>query len=205
MKKYTVITKEGSKWLQPINVPYQNADEYEYGNEPHPAFARADAVIYEEMTRPVPYLGNKPEGTVLSEDQVQEVRQWRNKNNSSLTWWEIPHNDDAFWNGVNDADYLETRTAYTDAESHDTSNDDPRYPLFSHMSSEHGLTLLDSELDEIARHAAPMTGVDYWKRRAESAEKLIGMEPSNPDTYDEFCRLYDEWEQIIEEGRAYGN
>ena len=28
-------------------------------------------------------------------------------------------------------------------------NDNKRYPLFEHMSSEHGLLLLDSEMDEI--------------------------------------------------------
>lgn len=31
------------------------------------------------------------------------------------------------------------------------------YPLFEHMSREHGLTLLDSELAEIARIAGPLT------------------------------------------------
>jgi len=83
--------------------------------------------------------------------------------------------------------------------------DNPRYPLFSYMSSEHGLTLLDSELDEIARHAAHMTGVEYWKRRCAAAEKLIGMEPSDPKTYGEYCLRMRAWEQIIEEGRTYGN
>lgn len=75
--------------------------------------------------------------------------------------------------------------------------DNPRYPLFSHMSSEHGLTLLDSELDEIARHASPLTGADYWKERCKVAESLMGKDLSE----DEYAKIYDEWEQLIEQNQ----
>lgn len=37
----------------------------------------------------------------------------------------------------------------------------------------------------------------YWQRRCEAAEKLIGLEPSDPKTYDEFCRIRDEWGRIV--------
>ena len=37
------------------------------------------------------------------------------------------------------------------------------YPLFEHLSREHGLTCLESELDEIARKADESRGVDVEK------------------------------------------
>lgn len=189
-KQFTIITKDGSKWLQPTNVPYPNADEYEDGNEPHPYAARADAVIYEERTRPLPYLGDKPEGTTLDESEVRKVIQVED-----YPGWITPHPD-------NLVDWLETshetRSAYVDVEpSHDCQvSDNPRYPLFKHMSDEHGLTLLDSEMDEISHACKLLTGAEYWEKRALAAEKLIEMEPSNPKTYDEFCRLRDEWHEL---------
>lgn len=199
MKKFTIITKDGSKWLRPTDVL---SDVFN-----------------------VIYIGSRPEGTVLYESEVREVRQY----NVTGTW--ISHQ---FMEESHKHMGCETRIAYTDAEPPDIDyekemphkewpstkyvarkvdaephdrhiSDNPRYPLFQHLSEEYGLTLLDSELDEIARHAAPMTGVEYWKRRCKAAEKLMGMEPSDPKTYPEYCKLYDEWEQIIEEGRAYGN
>lgn len=194
MKQFTVITKDGSKWLRPTDVL---SDVFN-----------------------VIYIGNHPEGTVLDESEVREVRQYRLRGTDH-------------WFHPNDSEYKSheldvLRTAYTDAEPQcpecgkycscpeedlydavadyrnnhpEPSRDrqvsyDPRYPLFEHMSSEHGLTLLDSELDEISHHCKILTGAEYWENRALAAEKLIEMEPSDPKTYDEFCRLRDEWYEL---------
>lgn len=140
MKQFTIITKSGSKWLKPINVPYPNADEYEDGNEPHPAFARADAVIYEEMTRPVVYLGSRPEGTKLYEIEVSEVRQMRYEGK-----W-VPAEEDLI-----DFAYLETRTAYVDvarkaeAESHDRHISDEVHPVLAWLRT-------NGEISEDGKH-----------------------------------------------------
>lgn len=110
-KQFTVITKDGSKWLQPINVPYPNADEYEDGKEPHPIFARADAIIYEERTRPVPYIGDRPEGTLLDETEVRAIRQYKNRLGRSPSDWVTVGVDQC-----QNAHPISFRTAYTDAE-----------------------------------------------------------------------------------------
>lgn len=174
-KQFTVITKDGSKWLRPVDM---------YDERHVKDFA-------------LPYLGSRPEGTTLDESEVREVRQW--KHHLSCIW-----NNDTNTSWCDGHPEYETRTAYTDAESHDHHiSDNPRYPLFSHMSSEHGLTLLDSELDEIARHAAHMTGVEYWKRRCEAAERFIEQTPCDPDITPKQIEAHEAWQEIIEEGRAY--
>lgn len=187
MRKFTVITKDGSKWLRArIRIPHDFLDSVEFVE--------------------FPYMGSHPEGTTLDESEVKEVRQYQTTEFGSLTWYTA---DDEYeinrWRERNPSGF-ETRTAYTDAESHDRHiSNNPRYPLFSHMSSEHGLTLLDSELDEIARHAAPMTGVDYWKRRCKAAERFIEQTPCDHDITPKQIEAHEAWQEIIEEGRAYGN
>lgn len=90
-KQYTVITKDGSKWLRPVN-PFDPRD-----------------IMWQEFNLKEPdllYLGNHPEGTVLSEEQVKPRRQ-------------VLYNGEwqQFKRPIPNGNY-ETRTIYTDAESH---------------------------------------------------------------------------------------
>lgn len=211
MRQFTIITKDGSKWLS--------------RTAPH----GVDPIQWHSDNLDLPYIGSHPEGTTVDESEVTELTQCRVKNAPSDKWQEIG------FGKVPPPNFLfEARIAYADAEppdidyekemphkkwpstkyvvrkvdaeSHDRHiSDNPRYPLFSHMSSEHGLTLLDSELDEIARHSAPMTGVDYWKRRCQAAEKYIGQTPCDHDITPKQIEAHEAWQEIIEEGRAYGN
>lgn len=205
MKKFTIITKDGSRCLRPVNPFDENGQAWRGFQSSNPD---------------LPYIGYRPEGTVLDESQVRKITQVED-----YPEWITPHPD-------NLEDWLDTsheiRTVYVDAEpecpecgkycscpeedlydavadyrinhpepSHDRHiSDNPRYLLFKHMIDEHGLTLLDSEMDEISHACKLLTGADYWKQRALAAEKLIEMEPSDPKTYDEFCRLRNEWHEL---------
>lgn len=180
---YKVIQQYGEKWLRAINPFDENGQAWRGFKSSNPD---------------LPYIGSRPEGTTVDESEVREVRQHRHKCDPKDAFFTL--NDNTLWLWENRSDHrdIEFRTAYTDAESHDRQiSDNPRYPLFSHMSDEHGLTLLDSELDEIARHAAPLTGVDYWKERCKVAESLMGKDLSE----DEYAKIYDEWEQLIEQNQ----
>lgn len=181
--KYQVIEQYGKKWLKAINPFDENGQSWRGFVSSNPA---------------LPYIGSKPVDSTVDESEVREVRQHRSIRSKEIEWFDI--------DATIASDRYEYRAAYTDAESHDRHiSDNPRYPLFSHMSSEHGLTLLDSELDEIARHAAPMTGVDYWKRRCKAAERFIEQSPCDPDITPKQIEAHEAWQEIIEEGRAYGN
>lgn len=70
-KQFTVITKDGSKWLRPTDVL---SDVFN-----------------------VIYLGSAGSGTVLSEEQVIAITQARNKEYSSGNWFSISEKD-ADWN-----------------------------------------------------------------------------------------------------------
>lgn len=200
-KQFIVITKDGSKWLRLIN--------------PHPEklsthWAAIDEQYYnpewqefEKNNFDLPYIGSRPDGTTVDESDVKLIRQYQDVDTGQ--WFDIK---DEAPDLVNDLVRV-YREAYTDVKSHDRHiSDNPRYPLFAHMSDEHGLTLLDSELDEIASHASPMTGAEYWKRRCEAAEQLVGIGFLHVEFMNLLDRCgkrdkYNEWEQIIEEGRAY--
>lgn len=135
MKQFTIITKDGSKWLRPTDVL---SDVFN-----------------------VIYIGNRPEGAVVDESEVREIRQYQTTEFGSLTWYTADDEDEINRWRERNPDGLKTRTAYTDAESHDRN-------------------IID----------------DYWRKRCESAEKLIGISPSDSKSYDEFCRLRNEWESI---------
>lgn len=98
MKKFTIITKDGSKWLRPVNPFDENGQAWRGFKSSNPD---------------IPYIGSRPEGTTVDESEVKEVVQYRQKDNENADW--------KIWTtGVIDWDcVIETRTVYTDAESHD--------------------------------------------------------------------------------------
>lgn len=130
-RQFTIITKDGSKWL---NL-----------TQSKPIWGNEKEWMEEVLSEDLPYLGCRPEGTTLDESDVREVRQY----NVTGTWISHPFMEESHKHMG-----CETRTAYTDAESHDRhiSDDYPGVdyqPLFNHMSKVHGLTLTTSEMDEI--------------------------------------------------------
>lgn len=170
-RQFTVITKDGSKWLRPVN-PHRKHLVDEFG-----LFRNPDHVTFGLNSPDLPYIGSHPEGTTVDESDVRELTQCRVKNAPSDKWQEIG------FGKVPPPNFLfETRIAYTDAEppdidyekemphkewpstkyvarkvdteSHDRhiSDDYPGIdyqPLFNHMSKVHGLTLTAGEMDEI--------------------------------------------------------
>lgn len=159
MKQFTVITKDGSKWLRPTDVL---SDVFN-----------------------VIYIGSHPEGTILNEREVRKITQVED-----YPEWITPHPD-------NLEDWLDTsheiRTVYVDAE--------PQCPECGKYCSCPEEDLYDAVADYRNNHPEPsrdrqVSESEYWKMRALSAEKLIEMEPSDPKTYDEFCRLRDEWHEL---------
>lgn len=89
MKQFTVITKDGSKWLRPANL--FNTQTISWRNS---------------IEKYLPYIGNHPEGTILDEREVREVRHYRLRGTDH-------------WFHPNDSEYksheLDVRTVYTDA------------------------------------------------------------------------------------------
>lgn len=169
MRKYTIITKDGSKWLRPVN-PFDNNDPRFTSKEPFcilgmrpcsKTVCECDEWKKFEKNNPIlPYIGSHPEGTAVDESEVREVRQFMIGGTIDMDDTIIEHGD---WITMHDfdkarleadlPDFLK-RNAYTDAESHDRhiSDDYPGVdyqPLFNHMSKVHGLTLTTSEMDEI--------------------------------------------------------
>lgn len=100
-KQFTIITKDGSKWLRAVNPFDENGQAWRGFQSSNPD---------------IPYLGSHPEGTVLSEEQVRGVKQTHHKDEDSDYWYTSPsqaHTEFA----EQRPDYT-VRTAYTDAESH---------------------------------------------------------------------------------------
>lgn len=197
MKQFQVTEKDGQKWLQPINVPYPNEDEYEDGNDPGPYSARADAFIYKERTTPVIYLGSLPVGSLVDESKIREVRQHKLGGKWHITTSDLA--DTSF------SDYweLETRTAYTDVEqSHDR-----------HISADKcvaGCAAYDG--GEVRHHPdcpfypESFTRMhDYWKSRCEAAEKFIAESPCDPDIYADQIDAYDKWQELVKSEKTYGD
>lgn len=92
MKKFTVINKDGSNWLRPINPSDENGQAWRGFQSSNPD---------------LPYIGSHPEGAVLNEREVREVRQYRLRGSDH-------------WFHPNDSEYksheLDVRTTYTDVE-----------------------------------------------------------------------------------------
>lgn len=193
-KQFTIITKDGSKWLRPVN-PFDNNDPRFTSKEPFcilgmrpcsKTVCECDEWKKFEKNNPIlPYIGSRPEGTVLDESQVRKITQVED-----YPEWITPHPD-------NLEDWLDTsheiRTVYVDAE--------PECPECGKYCSCPEEDLYDAVADYRKNHPEPshdrhISESEYWKMRALSAEKLIEMEPSDPKTYDEFCRLRNEWESI---------
>lgn len=97
-----VVEKEGQKWLRPYHP-----DEAIYGPP--------KMVVWDK-----PYIGEKPAGTKLDENQIQQTVSWA-----------IP---------VGEVSYTDAEPWYPGIEYQ---------PLFDHMSKNHGMTLTISEMDEI--------------------------------------------------------
>lgn len=140
MKKFTVITKGGSKWLRPVLNP-SDTDQLS-------RFFQNAGDGFEDL----PYIGSHPEGTAVDESEVREVTQTRHKDEDPDYWYTSPSQEHTDFAGAR-AEYR-IRIAYTDTESHDRhiSEDYPGIeyqPLFDHMSKVHGLTLTTGEMDEI--------------------------------------------------------
>lgn len=119
-KRFTIITKDGSKWLRPIN-PFDNNDPRFTSKEPFcilgmrpcsKTVCECDEWKKFEKNNPIlPYIGSHPEGTVLDESEVREVRQRKRTDRTNADWQDM-------FDGIVPLpiDYHETRTAYTDAE-----------------------------------------------------------------------------------------
>lgn len=85
-KQFTIITKYGSKWL--TVVPSKPI----WGNEKE--------WMEEVLSEDLPYIGNRPEGTVLDESEVREVRQYR-KICASHEWMDMgTRASPSPWNGL---------------------------------------------------------------------------------------------------------
>lgn len=95
-KQFTIITKNGSKWLRPVNQFDENGQAWRGFQSSNPD---------------LPYIGSRPEGTILDESEVTAITQARHKESSSLTWFNVYDNGN--W------DYHETRTVYRDVEPPD--------------------------------------------------------------------------------------
>lgn len=92
-KQFTIITKYGSKWLRP-------------------SLGTATHLISPDL----PYLGSRPEGAVLDESEVREVRQYR-KIGAGLDWTTCP--SEQVEKAAAYRPSFELRTAYNDVKSHD--------------------------------------------------------------------------------------
>lgn len=121
-KQFTVITKDGSKWLRPVN-PFDNNDPRFTSKEPFcilgmrpcsKTVCECDEWKKFEKNNPIlPYIGNRPDGTTLDESEVREVRQYQYEGE----WFDCYN--DGFYASMERHPDIATRTAYTYAESHD--------------------------------------------------------------------------------------
>ncbi len=134
MKTYKVVQAQSEKRLTIIN--------------PHEWASMAYNNFYAENPDRS-YIGTHPPGTILKEDQVMEVGQYF----FAGEWHECAQH--AFLEAIRRNSKELTRTVFTDAEpvleKPDTSK--AMQELFNHLSEEHGLTLVYSELQEIVRLA----------------------------------------------------
>lgn len=161
------ITKDGSKWLRPVDM---------YDERHVKDFA-------------LPYTGSRPEGTVVDESEVREVRQFKDNGEWVETSYENYMEDDELG--------LPVRTAYTDAEPPDIDYEKE----MSHKkwpSTKYVARKVDAESH--GRHISD----DYWRKRCELAEQLVGI----GFLHIEFMSLldkcgkrgkYDEWQQIVKQ------
>lgn len=95
MKKYTVIkTKHGNALLL-LQSDDDNANLLRF-----------------------PYLGSHPEGTVLSEEQVKEIKQYRKIDIDYEFEWTTCASEQTL-HATDIRPYFETHITYTDAEPHD--------------------------------------------------------------------------------------
>src|SRR5690606_23060295 len=92
--KYTVITKDGSKWLS--------------RTAPH----GVDPIQWHSDNLDLPYIGAFEPGTSLSEEQVSAIYQ---TSFDGVSWIEVTYDD-----YIDKGERYPVRTAYTDAESHDS-------------------------------------------------------------------------------------
>lgn len=172
--KFTVITKDGSKWLRPTGVLSGVFD--------------------------VIYIGTHPEETILDGSEVREVRQyWIDKE-----WRESPTSCDSFGDfetrtaytdAEPDIDYEKEMpykewpsTKYVarpaDAESH-------TLPAFDEI--------LNNTSEDAKMNVSLQMDLNYWKRRCEAAERYINESPCDPDITPAQEAAYDAWQQIVEQ------
>lgn len=168
-KQFTIITKDDSKWLRPVLNP-SDTDQLS-------RFFQNAGDGFEDL----PYIGTRPEGTTGDESEVKEVVQYRQKDNENAYW--------KIWTtGVIDWDcVIETRTAYTDAESHNL-------PAFDEI--------LNNTSDDAKMNVSLQMDLNYWKRRCEAAEGLLNAEAElehNLITAEEYILVKEEWDKIVKE------
>lgn len=148
MKQFTVITKDGSKWLRP-------------------SLGTATHLISPDL----PYIGTRPEGTVLDESEVTLIYQM---GFDSGAWTEVTYDE-----YIDKGERFPVRIAYTDAESHD-----------NHVSKFMPLVKLCAD---------EMREVEYWKKRAEAAERYISESPCDPDITSEQLSAYNAWQKLVKQ------
>lgn len=164
-KQFTIITKDGSKWLRPINPHPEKLSTH---GTPEAFYYNPEWQEFEKNNFDAPYLGSHPEGTTLDEIEVREVGQHKIGGKWHVT------TSDLYDTGFSDYWGLETRIAYTDAEPSDMHINDI-------METEEQLAY--KSLEEIHKHTTLCTNDDeenlfvvgfiYGLRRGKSHDRHI--------------------------------
>ena len=167
MKKFTVITKDGSKWL---SLP-----------APH----GVDPIQWHSDNLDLPYIGSAKSGATLDESEVKEVRQGFCEYTMK---WITEYDDDL-------PTYNQYRTAYIDVDpSHDNHISESKCVAgcvhFEGGEVKHHNTCPYYPDSFTRMH-------DYWKRRCLAAEKYIAKSPCDPDIYEEQMVAHRRWQSIV--------
>src|SRR5690606_7217009 len=176
MKQFTIITKDGSKWLS--------------RTAPH----GVDPIQWRSDNHDLPYIGSAEPGTSLSEEQVKEIRQHRHKDDPKDAFFNL--NSDTLWLWDNREEHrdIEFRIAYTDAELPDIDYEKemphkqwPSTKYVAHKVGAESHTLpefdeiLNNTSDDAKMNVSLQMDLNYWKRRCEAAERYISESPCDPD------------------------
>lgn len=133
MKKFTVITKDGSKWLRPVNPHPEKLSTH---GTPEAFYYNPEWQEFEKNNFDAPYLGYRPEGTAVYESEVWTVVQY----DVNGRWIS---NEGLYRMG------FKFRIAYTDAEPPDIDYEKEmphkRWPSAKYVARKVGITPFNTQ------------------------------------------------------------